>query len=65
MGKLDEAILANENALKIDPNYFTAEAHLLHQKRKICDFNIEEKTLNSSQLDFKRVNTSFYNIITC
>ena len=43
MGKLDKAINAYEKAINIDPKLSKAEAHLIFQKKNICDFSISDR----------------------
>ena len=43
MGKLDESINAYEKAIKINPNLSQSEAHLLYQKKNICDFTVTDR----------------------
>ena len=43
MGKLDESINAYEKAIKINPNLSRSKAHLLYQKKNICDFTVTDR----------------------
>ena len=43
MGKLDESINVYEKAIEIKPNLSQCEAHLLYQKKNICDFTVTDR----------------------
>ena len=47
-GRLDEAIVAYTRALDIKPNYAAAEAQLLHQMQRCCDFSVSGRLEQAS-----------------
>ena len=47
-GKIDESIEVYEKAINIEPELHSAEAHLIFQKKNVCDFTISEKILKKS-----------------